>query len=66
MDISGNFILIEFGKIPRLVKSSRFLRHGVDISGNLKLMDFSGFLRFQLRVRIVRYRIFLFTIRGSK
>jgi len=37
---------VEFSRIPRLVKSSRFLRRRVDISGNLKLIDFSGFPRF--------------------
>ena len=46
MDVSGNFMLIEFGRIPRLVKFSKFLRRGVNISGNFKLMDFSGFPRF--------------------
>ena len=46
MDISGNFISIEFGGIPRLVKSNKFLRCGVDISKNLKLIDFSKFLKF--------------------
>ena len=66
MDVSGNFTLIEFGGIPRLVKSSKFLRYGVDISGNLKLIDFSGFFKFQFRVRIVYYKTFLLAIRGSK
>jgi hypothetical protein len=46
MDVSGNFTLIEFGGIPRLVESSRFFRHRVDISGNLRLIDFSRFSRF--------------------
>ena len=46
MDISGNFILIEFSGISRLVKSSKFLKYKVDISKNLKLIDFSGFPRF--------------------
>ena len=66
MDVGGNFILIEFSGIPRLVKSSRFLRRKVDISRNLRLMDFSGFFRFQFRVKVVHYRTFLLTIRGSK
>ena len=66
MDISRNFTLMEFGRIPKLVKSNRFLRHRVDISRNFRLMDFSGFLRFQFRVKMVRYRTFLLIIRGGK
>ena len=46
MEFSRNFILIEFGKIPRLVKSNKFLRHRVDINKNLRLMDFSKFFKF--------------------
>ena len=46
MDIGGNFTLMEFGGIPRLVKSGKFLRRRVDIGGNLRLIDFSGFLKF--------------------
>ena len=46
MDVSGNFMLIEFGGIPRLVESSRFLKYRMDISGNFRLIDFSGFLKF--------------------
>jgi hypothetical protein len=37
MDISG---------IPKLVKSGGFLRRKMDIGGNLRLIDFSGFPRF--------------------
>ena len=59
-------MLMEFSRISRLVKSSKFLKHRADISGNLRLIDFSGFLRFQFRVRIVRYKTFLLTIRGGK
>ena len=66
MDISGNFTLIEFSGIPRLVKFSRFLRRRVDISGNLRLMDFSGFPRFQFGVKTVYYKILLLIIRGGK
>ena len=51
MDVSGNFMLMEFGGIPGLVKSSKFLRYKVDIGRNLKLMDFSEFLRFQFKVK---------------
>ena len=36
MDISGIFILVEFGRILRLVESGR----------NLRLVDLSGFSRF--------------------
>ena len=46
MDVSGNFILIEFNGILRLVKSNKFLRRRVDISRNLRLMDPSGFPKF--------------------
>ena len=46
MDISRIFMLVEFSGILSLVESSRFLRREVDISGNLKLVDLSGFLRF--------------------
>jgi len=46
MDISENLTLVEFGRIPRLVKSGRFLRYKVDISRNIRLIDFSGFPRF--------------------
>ena len=66
MDISGNFTLIEFSGIPKLVKSSGFLRRRVDISRNLRLIDFSRFFRFQFGVRIVYYRTFLLITRGSK
>ena len=66
MDVSENFMLIEFSGIPRLMKSSKFLRYGVDIDRNLRLIDFSGFLRFQFKVKIVHYRIFLLIIRGGK
>jgi hypothetical protein len=46
IDVSGNFALIKFSGIPRLMKSSKFLRHRVDISKNLKLINFSRFSRF--------------------
>ena len=47
MDISGILISVGFGKILVLVESGRFLRRRVDISGNLRLVDPSGFFRFQ-------------------
>jgi len=39
-------MLVEFSRIPRLVEFGRFLRRRVDISRNLRLIDFSGFPRF--------------------
>ena len=38
IDISRNLIFVEFGRILRLVESSRFLRRRVDISRNLRLV----------------------------
>ena len=46
VDISGIFILVEFGEILRLIEFGRFLRCKVDISGNLRLVDLSGFPKF--------------------
>ena len=66
VDISGIFILVEFGRILRLVESSRFLRRGVDISRNLRLVDLSRFPRFQFRIRAVYYKAFLLIIGGGK
>jgi hypothetical protein len=43
-------MLVEFGRILRLVELSRFLRCRVDIGGNFRLVNPSGFLRFRLRV----------------
>jgi hypothetical protein len=48
------------------VEFSKFLKRGVDIGGNLRLIDFSEFLRFQFRVKVVYYKAFLLIIRGSK
>ena len=45
-DISRNLILMEFTRISRLVESSRFFRHKVDISGNHRLIDPSRFPKF--------------------
>ena len=66
MDVNGNFTLMEFGGIPRLVKSNKFFKRGVDISGNLRLINFSEFFRFQFRVRMVHCRTFLLVIGGGK
>ena len=49
-----------------MVEFGRFLRRRVDISGNFKLIDFSGFPRFWFRVGVVYYKIFLLIIGGSK
>jgi hypothetical protein len=46
VDISGNLIFVEFSRILRLVESGRFLRRGVNIGRNLRLVDFGGFSRF--------------------
>ena len=54
---------MEFGRIVRLVESSKFLRCKVDIGGNLRL---SRFFKFQFRVRVVYYRVFLLIIGGGK
>ena len=62
-DISGYLILVKFSRIVRLVKSSKFLKYGVDISGNLRL---SKFFKFWFRVKVVYYRVFLLAIGGSK
>ena len=62
-DVGGYLVLVEFGKIIRLIESSGFLRCRVDISGNLRL---SEFFKFRFRVRVVHYRVFLFIIGGGK
>jgi hypothetical protein len=48
------------------VESGRFLRCRIDIGRNLRLVDLSGFPRFQFRVRVVYYKAFLLIIGGSK
>ena len=63
MDVSGYLILVKFSGIVRLVKSSRFLRYGVDISRNLRLSRFS---KFWFRGKVVYYKVFLLIIGGSK
>ena len=54
---------MEFSSIVRLVEFSKFLKYGVDISGNLRL---SGFFKFRFGVRAVSYRAFLLVIGGGK
>ena len=56
--------MVEFSGIPKLIESGRFFRCGVDINRNLRLMDLSGFPRFQFKVKVIYYKAFLFTIRG--
>jgi hypothetical protein len=57
VDISRIFILVEFGRILRLVESGGFLRYRVDNN---------RFPRFRFRVRAVYYKAFLLITRGSK
>ena len=66
ISVSGSLTLVKFSRVSRLVKSNKFLRRGVDISKNLRLIDFSKFSKFQFRVRAVYYKAFLLIIRGSK
>ena len=55
VDISGIFILVEFGRILRLVESSRFLRCRVDISRNLIFMEFNRIPRLVESSRFSRF-----------
>ena len=57
---------MEFSGIIRSVESSKFLKYGVDINGNLRLIDLSRFLKFWFKVRVVSYRIFLLVTGGGK
>ena len=66
VDISGIFILVEFGRILGLVESSGFLRCRVDISGIFILVEFgrilglvesSGFLRYRVDIRSEERRV---------
>ena len=68
MDISRISILVEFGRILRLVESGGFLRCRVDIGRNLRLVNLGGFPRFyfRFRFRVVYYKVFLLIIGGSK
>ena len=64
--VSGSFILVEFGKVSKLVESSGFFRRRVDISRYFRLIDLSKFSRFWFGVRVVYYRAFLLIIRSSE
>ena len=66
IDIIRYLILVKFSEIIKLVESGKFLRYKVDISGNLRLIDLSGFLKFRFKVRVVHYRAFLFALGGGK
>ena len=57
---------MKFSGIIRLVESSGFLKCKIDISGNLRLMDFSKFFKFQFKVRVVSYKAFLLATGGGK
>ena len=46
VDVIRYLILVEFSGIIKLMESSGFLKCGVDISGNLRLIDFSRFFKF--------------------
>ena len=65
-DVVRYLILVKFSGIIKLVESGGFLKYKIDISGNLRLMDLSGFPKFQFRVRAVSYKAFLLIIGGGK
>ena len=50
VDVGGILILVEFGRILRLVELGGLFRYRVDVSGNFRLVDSSGFFRFWFRV----------------
>ena len=54
---------MEFGGIVKSVKSSGFLRYGVDINRNLRL---GRFLKFWFRGKAVHYKVFLLIMGGGK
>ena len=65
VDISGNLILVEFGGIPGLVESGRFLGY-IYISRNFRLVGSSRFSRFRYSVYIVNYKALLPIAGGGK
>ena len=65
-DIIRYLILVKFNRIIRLVEFNKFLKYKVDISKNLRLIDLSGFSKFQFRVKVISYKVFLFVIGGGK
>ena len=66
VDVIKYLILVKFSGIIGLVESGEFLKYRIDISGNLRLIDLSGFFKFQFRVRAVSYKAFLFITGGGK
>ena len=66
MEFSGNFILVKFSRISRLVEFSKFFRHKVDISKNLRLIDPSRFPKFLFRVKVIYYRVSPYIMEGNK
>jgi len=44
----------------------RFLKYRVDISGNFRLINPSGYFKLLLKVGTVGYKAFLFAAGGSK
>ena len=64
VDVGRYSVLVEFSGILGSVESNGFLI--VDIGGNLRLVDSSGFLRFLLGVRTAGYKTFLLAVRGNK
>jgi len=48
VNINRNLILVEFGKILRLVKLGRLFRYRADVSRNFRLVDSGRFLDFSL------------------
>ena len=49
VDVSRNLMLVEFGRILRLVELGGLFRYRVDISRKFKLVDPSEFFRFWFR-----------------
>jgi len=46
VDVGGILILVEFSGILRLVELGRLFGYRVDVGGNFRLVDLSGFFRF--------------------
>ena len=49
MNVSRNLILVEFGRILRLVELGGLFGYRVDISGNFRLVNPGGFFKFWFR-----------------
>jgi len=49
-----------------LVESGGLFRYRVDVSGNFRLIDPSGFFRFWFRVCVASYKALLLTTGGGK